>query len=60
MQKLKDSIFKHGILQALTVRELDNDKYELIAEEEGLKPFLSYIMNIRTISLDLSLFYGKD
>tara|TARA_Y100000994_G_C15652279_1_gene425901 strand:+ start:142 stop:1059 length:918 start_codon:yes stop_codon:yes gene_type:complete len=31
MQKLKDSIFKHGILQALTVRELDNDKYELIA-----------------------------
>ena len=31
MQKLKDSIFKHGILQALTVRELDNDRYELIA-----------------------------
>ena len=31
MQKLKDSIFKHGILQALTVREIDNDKYELIA-----------------------------
>ena len=29
--KLKDSIFKHGILQALTVREIDNDKYELIA-----------------------------
>ena len=31
MEKLKDSIFKHGILQALTVREIDNGKYELIA-----------------------------
>ena len=31
MIKLKDSIFKHGILQALTVREIKNGNYELIA-----------------------------
>tara|TARA_B100001769_G_C21982017_1_gene527991 strand:+ start:52 stop:966 length:915 start_codon:yes stop_codon:yes gene_type:complete len=31
MQKLKDSIFKHGILQALTVREINDGQYELIA-----------------------------
>ena len=31
METLKDSIFKHGILQALTVREIEDGKYELIA-----------------------------
>ena len=31
MKKLKDSILQHGILQALTVREIKGGKYELIA-----------------------------
>ncbi len=31
MATLKDSILKHGILQALTVRQLEDGKYELIA-----------------------------
>ena len=31
LKELKDSIFKHGILQPLTVRELSDGKYELIS-----------------------------
>tara|TARA_Y100001960_G_C14570655_1_gene775672 strand:+ start:107 stop:1027 length:921 start_codon:yes stop_codon:yes gene_type:complete len=31
LKELKDSIFKHGILQALTVRKIKGGKYELIA-----------------------------
>ena len=31
LKELKDSIFKHGILQPLTVRKLSNGKYELIS-----------------------------
>ena len=54
MQELIDSIDQHGILQPITVRELESNNYELIAGERrlraaksaGLKSVPGYIIKI--------------
>ena len=56
MQNLSQSIKRNGILQPLTVRELENDQYELIAGERrfraaqmvGLKFVPAYVLSIET------------
>ena len=56
MQNLSQSIKRNGILQPLTVRELENDQYELIAGERrfraaqmvGLKFVPAYVLSVET------------
>ena len=58
LQSLTDSIKKHGVIQPITVRKINNDQFELIAGERrlrattkaGLKKIPAYIINISSES----------
>ena len=55
MKELVDSIKENGILQPLSVRDLENGMYELIAGERRLKLFLHTLFKLRMMMTCLNL-----